>query len=435
MMRCSAATIVMMATLVRVARAAPVETTTTPYPGITHIAWTDAAANQQVHFVVIDLSNASLTLRVTDEVDRGHTTSQIANLYGAQVAINGDLFAPGDYLPAGLTVGNAGPWLAGHDDDRQAVLRFGKVIGATDALIIVPESVVAPGDLPAYVTGAIGGRPMVVRAGQIPAAFDCGDGNAIACQRGPRTAVGLSADRRIMTLAVVDGWQAGAVGMTAAELAGLLVARGVRDALLLDGGSASTLFIGNQGGVVNHPSDGAERPVANHLVISSGPVITRSMYGVVRVNDILTGAKIAGVLLTLDDGRTATTDAVDSDYNFIDVPIRYACVDAFKVGYDPVHQCKQMIAGDPRTYNSIALFAVGTGPDAGVDAGIDAPGPIDARSDGRAGDGGADAGSGSGSSGGCCRTASDHQGGGGWPVAALAGFVVFAVGRSRRRQR
>jgi len=414
------------------ARAAPVETTTTPYPGVTHVRWTDAAAQQRAHFVVVDLSFGSLTLRATDEVDRGKTASQIAALHGAQIAINADLFTPAGYRPDGLAIGAAGPWASSHDDDREAVFRFGKTVAGTDALLIVPESVVAPADLPAFVTGAIGGRPLLVRAGQVPPSFDCADPDTIACQRAPRTALGLSADRRTLIIAVVDGWQAGALGLTAAELAPLLVARGARDAVLLDGGSASTLVIAGEGGVVNAPSDGAERAVANHLTIRSGPTVTRTMYGVVREGDILTGPDLGGVRVVFDDGRAVTTAAVDASFTFADVPIRWACVDATKTGYDPVHQCRQMDPDNPITYNSIAMQRSGTGPDAGVDAAVDAPPPRDAALDGPGQDGAAiDAGGDGGAAPGCCQ--SDR--GGGAPVATFAAFVVFARRRWRRRTR
>ncbi|MEZ4401610.1 MAG: phosphodiester glycosidase family protein [Kofleriaceae bacterium] len=416
-----------------IAAAAPTTTETTPYPGVTHVRWTDAAAGQRAHLVRVDLTYASLTLRATDEADRGATTSQLAIRYGAQLAVNGDLFAPAGFVPAGLALGVGGPWASSHDDDRQAVFRFGKTVAGTDALIIVPESVVAPADLPVQVTGVVSGRPMVVRAGQVVAGFDCGDPAVLACQPAPRTALGLSADRRTLLIAVVDGWQAGARGMTAAEVATLLQGYGARDAILLDGGSASTLYVAAEGGVVNAPSDGAERAVANHLTIKVGPPATRTLYGVVREGNIVTGPDLGGVTVTLDDGRAVVTTTPDSRYAFDTVPIRYVCVDATKPGYDRVHQCKQMDPDNPMTFNSIAMFPAGTGPDAGVDAGVDAAPATDAGGADAGGRDGAspDASGDGGAAGGCCQT------GAGAPpaVATLALFVVCALRRSRRRPR
>jgi hypothetical protein len=99
------------------ATAAPTETTTTPYPGVTHVRCTDTAAQQRAHFVVVDLSFGSLTVRATDEADRGKTASQIAALH-ARRSIKGDVFTrpatarrPGDGVVCGRR----------RDDDRGGV--------------------------------------------------------------------------------------------------------------------------------------------------------------------------------------------------------------------------------------------------------------------------------------------------------------------------
>ncbi len=61
--------------------------------------------------------------------------------------------------------------------------------------------------------------------------------------RHPRTGAGVSRDGRTLILAVVDGRQPDwSVGVTLPELADLLLARGVWDALNLDGGGSSTMI-------------------------------------------------------------------------------------------------------------------------------------------------------------------------------------------------
>src|SRR5207302_7269056 len=86
----------------------------------------------------------------------------------------------------------------------------------------------------------------------------------------PRTAVGLDDAKHTLFLAIVDGDQAASVGMTAEELGDFLAAQGVADALELDGGGSSELFIRGEKGVVSSPSDGVERALANHLGIRYG---------------------------------------------------------------------------------------------------------------------------------------------------------------------
>ena len=66
----------------------------------------------------------------------------------------------------------------------------------------------------------------------------------------------------------VDGRQPGcSVGMTLAELASLMRELGCSDALNLDGGGSTTLW--TRGAVVNRPSDGQERAVADGLLLFS----------------------------------------------------------------------------------------------------------------------------------------------------------------------
>jgi hypothetical protein len=82
--------------------------------------------------------------------------------------------------------------------------------------------------------------------------------------RHPRTALGWNKDS--FFLVVVDGRQEGlSAGMTLKELASLMKDLGCQEAMNLDGGGSSTLWLG--GKVMNSPSDGRERSVANGLVV------------------------------------------------------------------------------------------------------------------------------------------------------------------------
>lgn len=59
-----------------------------------------------------------------------------------------------------------------------------------------------------------------------------------------RTAVGLSADGRTLYLLVVEGeWQADSHGLTYPECADIMLALGAKDAMQMDGGGSSSLFI------------------------------------------------------------------------------------------------------------------------------------------------------------------------------------------------
>jgi len=102
----------------------------------------------------------------------------------------------------------------------------------------------------------IGGRPVLIRSNKIQT-FN-------SQLRHPRTAIGWN--KHHFLFVVVDGRQPkSSVGMSFAELAGLMKELGCAEALNLDGGGSSTFWL--DGKVMNSPSDRHERPVANALVI------------------------------------------------------------------------------------------------------------------------------------------------------------------------
>lgn len=108
-------------------------------------------------------------------------------------------------------------------------------------------------------TAGLGGGPILLSGGETP---DWGERK----QRHPRTAIGWN--REYLVLVVVDGRQAElSIGMNYAELSGLMRRLGCTEAMNLDGGGSSTLWLGGQ--VMNSPSDGRERRVANSLIVAS----------------------------------------------------------------------------------------------------------------------------------------------------------------------
>ena len=91
-----------------------------------------------------------------------------------------------------------------------------------------------------------------------------------------RTVVGLSKNRKILTLVAVDG-RPGVSGLTPREIAEVLVREfGVWDALNLDGGGSTTMAwrhpATGQPTLLNTPSDGVDgRRVATSLAVFARP--------------------------------------------------------------------------------------------------------------------------------------------------------------------
>ncbi len=207
------------------------------------------------HVVRIDLGVRSLEVVATAAAERGLTVSEFARGRGAVVAINGDYFDT-SLNPFGLAMGDGVVWWqAAEGVRRQEVLGVGP-----------GRARIFPRDVPLrepkrWMTGAVAGWPLVVE-NCAPVAALPGSAHFTLAPH-PRTAVGLSKDRRGLLLLVADGRRDGVPGLTLPELAALLVEVGACTALNLDGGGSSALWLRDR--IVNRPSDGFERKVANHL--------------------------------------------------------------------------------------------------------------------------------------------------------------------------
>lgn len=87
----------------------------------------------------------------------------------------------------------------------------------------------------------------------------------------PRTAIGIDRDTGEVLLLAIDGRQRSSRGHTMVELAEMMQDLGADEALNLDGGGSTTMVARRADGaigVVNSPSDGAERLVANALEVT-----------------------------------------------------------------------------------------------------------------------------------------------------------------------
>lgn len=133
---------------------------------------------------------------------------------------------------------------------------------------------------PVHITARIAGHPvpprtivggwprLIVDGRNVAAAADSSEGTfpRFSAERHPRSAIGISRDSTTLMFVVVDGRRPWSVGMSLVELADQLLALGAYQAMNLDGGGSSTLWV--RGTIVNYPSDAAgERPVGNALMV------------------------------------------------------------------------------------------------------------------------------------------------------------------------
>ena len=231
------------------------DTWTTPHPGVRHLYRT-ASGPLRIHALVVDLCQPGVSLRATAASERQRTPSSFGALVGAEAVINGDFFSYGTYFPIGLAKGNGAAWAGTGDSAWQALVAFGPHRAAFSADSEVFSAATAH-------TEIVSGYAQIVRAGTAITSYDC---SGHFCARHPRTAVGLSEDRRTLYLMVIDGRTSLSVGVTLADLAAQMRSIGAWDAVNLDGGGSTAMWVKDLG-VVNAPSDGSQRPVSNHLAV------------------------------------------------------------------------------------------------------------------------------------------------------------------------
>ena len=160
-------------------------------------------------------------------------------------------------------------------------------------------------------TMAIGGGPLLVQNGQIvedpdpPAPRERDHPN-------PVVALGIARDGRTITLVEADGRQPDlSIGLTRPQLAAYMQRLGLSQAMAFDSGGSATMVARLPGrtlpSVVNTPSDGRERPVANALLVYStatpGPPV-RLVVNADQPLQLLAGARAALSVVGVDANGT-----------------------------------------------------------------------------------------------------------------------------------
>jgi hypothetical protein len=233
---------------------------TEPYPGIRSLERTTPGP-ASFRVLVLDLTRG-VRMRATPAGDRWRTTSDYAHSAGLAIAVNGGPWDAFTQKAKGLAAGGGEIW--SRADGRHAA--FGVTRGGRAIILPAAEA----GSPPADLTDAVSGQPLLVTGGGRAAELA-----GFPAWRDARTAIGVSRDGRRVIVATVDGRSNGAQGATLGEMADLMIEHGAERALNLDGGSSTSLFIANRGGLVNRPSRGWEREVVNHIgAVAAEPAAT-----------------------------------------------------------------------------------------------------------------------------------------------------------------
>lgn len=254
-----------------------------PIPGVRHLH--RVANGSDYHVVVVDLTNPEVSLIATRPNDRFITTSEFARRYDAQIAINANFFAQGS---CGLMSGDGEIFDRAYEENCHASIGFGR----DNEAAIFDSALIPRGPVPAaWMTEVLSGKPFILRDGRALV-------NWVRPQHfyrpNPRTAIGLSADRRTLVIIAADGRRRGVPGLNGFQLVNVFREFNVSDAVNLDGGGSTALVM--NGRLANQPSDGSERIVVSHLGIRA------------RGGDVWQAAEIlgGGSAANVNEGESAT---------------------------------------------------------------------------------------------------------------------------------
>lgn len=193
-------------------------------------------------------------------------TSDIAQSEAALAAVNGSFF---DMRAGGSVVFlQENGIVVSETYDRSAFVNEGAYAVDTAGLVMIlkkPENAdwrYSPAHRDILVSG-----PLLIHKGELTSPQRI----PFNLNRHPRTAIGINGKGHFL-LVTVDGRHAEAAGMNMWELQALMQSLGCTDALNLDGGGSTTMYIRGKG-IVNYPSDNrsfdheGERRVSNAILV------------------------------------------------------------------------------------------------------------------------------------------------------------------------
>jgi len=232
------------------------------------------ASNQQ--FFILEIPDTShLSLKFVYEPQRTRT-SEMAQKQEAVAAVNGSFFDMEKHFPVcylrigGVDLGENTP---GKDTLNRKYYQYGTFCIDSDSVFILKTG-------PSRHWEEALPYPDIMTAGPLLIWHDTlqtmRDDRTFVTNRHNRAAVGIRPDGTVLLL-VADGRFKEAEGLTLTELQQILRWLGCRDALNLDGGGSTTMFMdyGTHHGVINCPSDNGrfdhdgERGVSNAILITT----------------------------------------------------------------------------------------------------------------------------------------------------------------------
>lgn len=192
------------------------------------------------------------------------TDSYIAN-YNPIVGVNADFFNMSNAQPSGALVMEGVVYQEVRSENFFAILKDGTpIIGGAAEWNTYKDQI----------QEAVGASTMLVKDGELAVTAT----SDYYTSRAPRTCVGITADNKVVLMALDGRQEPFSTGGSAIEIAQIMLDAGCVIAVNLDGGGSTTFAAKQEGAdtvtVVNRPSDGFERAVSSSLMVVSTAVVS-----------------------------------------------------------------------------------------------------------------------------------------------------------------
>ena len=226
--------------------------------------------------------NDTLIINELNHTDKGNKISIFNKFYGDEVIIRKNYFCillvntfkfpPNKLLTFAIDNIYYNRDYISFEESETAVLIDQELFNMYPQLDDADSIKVFLGTTPQYdnVYSLIGRLPRLITNGEIPETYIGFEGlsNEGFMMRHPRTAVGFSKDKTKLFIVLVDGRQENlSIGIGLKQLAEFMLSIGCYEALNLDGGGSSAMFVKDK--IVNSPSDQTgERSVHNFLYVT-----------------------------------------------------------------------------------------------------------------------------------------------------------------------
>lgn len=228
-------------------------------------------ARLSINLIELDLQNTHNLLKLAYSDSGLMNTSEFAKVHDAIAAINGSFFDMERGLPVVFIKA-----------DGETISR-----GAPGRNVYTENGGIGwnPGELPVIVTrpddgwantgyqNLLASGPMLIQESRMREF----NNDPFHQNRHPRTAVAITGDQK-MLLVTVDGRSFQSYGLTIPEIAQFFTELGATDALNLDGGGSSVMWIDDRienGGVISYPSDNFEFDHEGERAVSTALLILR----------------------------------------------------------------------------------------------------------------------------------------------------------------